>query len=56
MMIDMPMKLYCDNKVAMNITQNPGQHDCMKHVELDRRFIEEKIDCGAMCVPFVPST
>ena len=56
MPIRMPIKLYCDNKVAISIAQNPVQHDRMKHVEIDRQFIKKKIDCGAICMPFVPST
>lgn len=27
----------------------------MKHVEIDRHFIKEKIEFGAICPPFVPS-
>ena len=54
--IHMPMKLYCDNKAAIRITQNPIQHDRMKHAEIDKHFIKEKIDCRAICMPFVPST
>ncbi|EXC10042.1 Cysteine desulfurase 2 [Morus notabilis] len=56
MPINMPMKLYCDNKAAINIAQNPVQHDRTKHVEIDRHFIKEKIDCGAICMPFVTTT
>ena len=56
MPIHMPMKLYCDNKVAISIAQNPVQHDRTKHVEINKHFIKEKIDCGAICMPFVPST
>ena len=29
----------CDNKVAINISENPVQHDRTKHVEVDRHFI-----------------
>lgn len=38
------MQLYCDNHVAREIVNNPVQHDCTKHVEVDRHFIEEKLD------------
>lgn len=48
-----PMKLYCDNKAAINIAHNPVQHDRTKHVEVDRHFIKEKLDAGVICTPFV---
>ena len=48
-----PMKLYCDNKSAINIAHNPVQHDRTKHVEVDRHFIKEKLDNGTICTPFV---
>lgn len=51
----LPMKLYCDNKAAINISQNPVQHDRTKHVEIDRHFIKEKVDTGLICMPFVSS-
>ena len=52
----MPMKLYCDNKAAINIAHNPVQHDRTKYVEVDRHFIKEKIEAGAICMPFVPTS
>lgn len=38
---DNPWRLYCDNKLAINITHNPVQHDRTKHVEVDRHFIKK---------------
>lgn len=49
------MKLYCDNKSAINIAYNPVQHDRTKHIEVDRHFIKEKLDSGLICAPFVSS-
>jgi hypothetical protein len=43
-----PIILYCDNKTAINIANNPVQHDRTKHVEIDRHFIKEKLDSGEM--------
>jgi hypothetical protein len=31
-----PLDLWCDNKSAINIANNPVQHDRMKHVQIDQ--------------------
>ena len=46
-----PMKLYCDNKASINISNNPIQHDRTKHIEIDRHFIKEKLENGTVCMP-----
>ena len=52
---DGPMKLYCDNKLAINIAHNPIQHDRTKHIEIDRHFIKEKLEEAVVCISYVPS-
>jgi hypothetical protein len=54
--VDTPMKLWCDNKSAISIANNPVQHDRTKHVELDRFFIKEKLDEGVLELEFVTSS
>ncbi|RVX16116.1 Retrovirus-related Pol polyprotein from transposon RE1 [Vitis vinifera] len=52
---DGPMKLYCDNKSAINIAHNPIQHDRTKHIEIDRHFIKEKLEEEVVCMSYIPS-
>ena len=48
-----PMSLHCDNKAAIEIAQNPIQHDRTKHVEVDRQFIKENLDQNIIQFSFV---
>ena len=52
---EMPMKMYCDNKAAINISHNPVHHDQTKHVEVDKHFIKEKVEDGTICMVYVPT-
>ncbi|RDX72022.1 Copia protein, partial [Mucuna pruriens] len=47
-------ELYCDNKATISIAQNLVQHDRTKHVEIDKHFTKEKIECGVIYLSFVP--
>ena len=47
------MRLYCDYKLVINIAHNPIQHDRTKHVEVDKHFIEEKLDNDLIYTPYV---
>ena len=50
-----PIQLWCDNKSAINIANNPVQHDRTKHVEIDRFFIKEQLNNGGLTLEYVKS-
>nr|GEX38365.1 putative RNA-directed DNA polymerase [Tanacetum cinerariifolium] len=49
------IRIMSDNKAAIQISENPMQHDRTKHVEVDRHFIKEKLEAGIIKLPFVKS-
>lgn len=56
MKTDGPITNYCDNRAAISISHNPVHHDRVKHVEVDRHFIKEKVDEGILKIQYVHTT
>ena len=50
-----PLQLYCGNQATINLVNNPVHHDRTKHIEIDRHFIREKLEQGALHIGFVKS-
>ena len=48
--------LHCDNKSAINIANNPVQHDRTKHVEIDMFFIKKKLDGRMLKLEYIKSS
>ena len=53
--VNMPMKLYCDNKATINIAHNPVQYNRTKHVKINRSIIKKKLEVGVICMSFLPT-
>lgn len=39
---EFPLRVLCDNKLAIDIANNPVQHDRKKHVEIIHFFIKRE--------------
>ena len=50
---DDPMRLYCNEKSAISLAHDLVQHDCTRHIEIDKHFVKEKQDGGLICTPYV---
>jgi hypothetical protein len=50
---DEHLNVWCDNKSAICIANNPVQHDRTRHVEIDSFFIKEKIDARIIKIDYV---
>ena len=51
----LPMMLMSDNKSEINMIHDPIQHELTKHIDMDINFIQERIDEGTLCTPYIPS-
>ena len=47
------LNVWCDNKSAICIANNPVQHHRTKHIEIDIFFIKEKLDSGIIKINYV---
>ena len=47
--------VYYDNVSAVYLSDNPVQHQCTKHIEMDIYFVREKVARGQVRVLHVPS-
>lgn len=48
------MRLYSNNKLAINITHNLVQHKQTKDIKIDEHLIKEKLDIELPCMLYVP--
>ena len=53
--VDKATLLYCDNVSAVYLSDNLVHHGRTKHIELDVRFVQEKVVVGELRVCHVPT-
>ncbi|CAL1387895.1 unnamed protein product [Linum trigynum] len=44
--IPLPVAVYCDNKSAIHIAENPVFHERTKHIEIDMHVTRERLKTG----------
>ena len=49
------LTLFCDNTSAINISKNPVQHSCTKHIDIRQHFIRELVEEGLVVHEHVPT-
>ena len=50
-----PIIIYCDNKSAISLAHYPVYHDKMKHVNIDRFYIQDHLEQGILKTEHVSS-
>jgi len=52
--VPFPITLYCDNKAAQQIADNPVFHERTKHLKLDCHYVRDKVQEGMIHTSYVP--
>ena len=55
MRVDLPIKLYEDNKSAIMFTDHPGDHRNTKHIDTRKEFARDAQNQGIIEMVFVPT-
>lgn len=49
--MELPMKLFCDNRIAVHIGSNLVLHIKTRNIEVDYHFVRHKVQSGVIIIP-----
>ena len=55
-LVEDSMEMFCDNQAALSIAKNLVHHNRTEHVEVDRHFINKKIEKWTISLVYTPTT
>lgn len=52
-MTNEPTPILCNNNAAINLSEDPTLHACVKHVNIKYHFLRERVQAGEICIRYV---
>ena len=52
-LVQLHMRMYCDNQTAIHIAFNPSFHEKTKYIEVDCHIIRERVEKDVIATSFV---
>ncbi|OWY94110.1 Integrase, catalytic core protein [Phytophthora megakarya] len=50
-----PVQVWCDSRLAISSTKNPGNHKASKHIEIKYLFTRDLVTEGRLVVEYCPT-
>ena len=51
-----PTIIYCDNQAAINLAKNQQYHARSKHIDIQHKFVNEKVADGLVELRYIPTS
>ena len=48
-----PTTICCDNNAAINLSEDPALHDCIKHIDIKHHFLREHVQSNEISLSYI---